>query len=229
MLSGRGVDLAQLSGQPPQELTDGDGAHSSFWLRDGNQVCTAEHRRHHLARLAIGQKRNHCSQVLVKDGYIVPCMHASRRCCTRRPEGPGADAAGKLRRAFATMSGSTNWPGHSTWNGGTAGLGWVGCSCWSAVMVAGISAHRPSARRAARALLSKPSRAKPVASSLRWLAVRSRPLGGRGGQRLSQRPALSPSTVLAATALACLRPPRCGTSRTACGSMSSSCQALVSL
>ena len=39
---------------------------------------------------------------------VEPAAQASRRCWTRRPEGPGAVSSGKLRRALATPSGTSS-------------------------------------------------------------------------------------------------------------------------
>ena len=55
-----------------------------------------------------------------------PDAQASRRCWTRKPEGPAAVSAGKLRKARATASGTST--GVKGWaaSSGVVGTGWAG-------------------------------------------------------------------------------------------------------
>ena len=64
-----------------------------------------------------------CSTVL----WAMPGGPASRRCCTRSPEGPGAVSAGKLCKALATQSsGSSSASGREA--GSEVGVGGTGCT-----------------------------------------------------------------------------------------------------
>ena len=161
-----------------------------------------------------------------------PSPRASRTCWIRRPVGPGAVSAGKLRRALLTHSTSSTGAMGSSCNGGTEGAGDVGCSRRRAATISGVSGQSPCESRAVQAFLSKPSRASPMAyssfcSSVRCLWAR---LDGCG--RLSHKEARSPSchrcslsTVKAAAARWCLRPPRGGAHKTVWGSISRCTQA----
>ena len=122
-----------------------------------------------------------------------PGQQASRRCCTRRPEGPGAVAEGKLCNALATASGISSGLGGSSCNGGATGSGWTGCKARRAATVAAVSGAKPSARSAAQALPSKPSRAKLVARSFFSGVVRERCFE-EVRPRLSQSRMRSPSS-----------------------------------
>ena len=122
-----------------------------------------------------------------------PGQHASRRCWTRSPEGPGAVAAGKLRNALATASGTSSGLGGSSCTGGATGSGWTGCKAWRAATVPEFSGARPSASKAPQALPSNPSRARLVARSRRSAAVRVR-WRVEGRPRLSHNRSRSPSS-----------------------------------
>lgn len=166
-----------------------------------------------------------------KKESVLPGRQASRRCWTRRPDGPGAEEAGKLRKARPTRAGVISGPRGKSCAGVMGMAGWTGWRLRRAATLSGVSGASPSARRAAQALPSNPSRARLMAKSCRSAAARGPAWRTRSCRRLSQRVSRSPasqrcslSRVYAAAALACLWPPRGGASRTVCGSISSSCQ-----
>ena len=59
--------------------------------------------------------------------FAAPGKKASRRCCARRPEGPGAVAAGKVCNALRTSSGESSGATGSSWAATGGGEACVGC------------------------------------------------------------------------------------------------------
>jgi hypothetical protein len=137
-----------------------------------------------------------------------PVTQASRRCCMRRPVGPGAVSEGKARKHRATSSGATSGAKGNSPTGFTVGAGAEGCRAFSAVAVAGVKGQSPSESKAAQAFLSNPSRPKLVARSWRSAAVSGFEALVESWRLDSQRPMRSPfchclrrSMVKAAAAL----------------------------
>ena len=80
-----------------------------------------------------------------------PAAQASRRCWTRRPDGPAAVSAGKLRNALAMASGTST--GAKGWaaSGRVVGGGWAGWSAWRACVVAAVCGQSPCESKALQA------------------------------------------------------------------------------
>ena len=179
-----------LARQPPQNLPNSNGADATLWLGDGNQVGTSQKRSSITASAARRQQRHHTSQ---------PHQEAiSSTWPTSLPEvlHPKARRTrGRGRRKVLQCLGHriSSGLGGSSCNGGATGSGWTGCKARRAATVAAVSRAKPSARSAAQALPSKPSRAKLVARSFLSGVVRERCFE-EVRPRLSQSRMRSPSS-----------------------------------
>ena len=123
---------------------------------------------------------------------LLPATFASFRCWTRSPLGPGAVSGGKARRHRATASGAISGATGRSFMAPTLGGGCCGWRARKASAVAAVGGHSPLDRRAAQALRSNPSRAKPVAKAFRCSGSSS-PRPRCNAVRESQRDSRSPS------------------------------------
>ena len=176
--------------QPPQDFSDCYGADAAVGLGTATRPAPAS------VEAIAGQawpcairftRRAKCTTTVC----AVPGGPASRRCWMRRPDGPGAVSAGKLRKARATASSDMS-SARGKHERSAAGGGWAGWSARSAAMVSAVSGQRPFCMRALQAFRSKPSRAKSKANSRFWSSFKSflcpRPGCGISSQRLRRSP-----------------------------------------
>ena len=128
ILSGSGADLCRKAfvSEPAQQLAYCYWPHPSFWLGYSHQVGPGQRWDGGSAGSPLGRRLT-TAVSCCSSPSPAPGKKASRRCYARRPEGPGAVAAGKVYNALRTSSGESSGATGSSWAATGSGEACVGC------------------------------------------------------------------------------------------------------